>query len=129
MIDAIAEIVRLGSVAMMKRYPLFVCVILMITAVFFGMKWRDSESRLSKVESEISRMDDAIFEGLAVLLKARSEHTSIEKIASLNRPVTIRFPNRRCVELRPRWGVVGGTEVYCFETTSKRLLERHSIGE
>lgn len=129
MIDPIAEIASVGSTKLMKRFLLFVCVTLVTTSAFFGMKWKDSESRLSEVESEISRTGDAIFEGLAIQLKARSEHTSIEKIANLNRPVTIRFPNRRCVELRPRWGVVGGTEVYCFEATSKRLLERHSIGE
>lgn len=125
----IADIRRLRFDRWMKRFPLLACTVLVITTAIFGLQWRTSESRLSKLQSEVSRAEDAPFEKLAIQLKARSEHASIEKIANFYRPVTIRFPDRRCVELRPRWGVAGGTEVYCFEPASKRLIESHTIGE
>jgi hypothetical protein len=79
--------------------------------------------------SEVHRADDAPFEQQAISREAQFEHVPTEKIADLNIPVTIHFFDRTCVELRPKWGVAGGTDVYCFDLRTQRLIEHQSIGQ
>ncbi len=106
-----------------------VCVVLSLGCVTFGGLWWRSEDRLHKLQSEMSKPSDAAYEQLALETKAKYEYVFVEHLRSLSTPVTIHFPDHRCVELRPRWGVAGGTAVYCFTNASKRLIVHHDIGE
>ncbi len=84
---------------------------------------------LHKLQLEMSNSDDAEYEELAIKAKSSYENVSIDNVQDLLFPVTIGFPDRRCVELRPRSGVVGGTNVYCFAERSKRLIAHYQIME
>lgn len=113
----------------MARFLMFACIALLTLSTLFGWMWRASERRFGRFASEVHRAEDIPFEQRAISLKAQFEHVPAEKFTDLVLPVTIRFPDRRCVELRPRWGVVGGTDVYCFDLSSHRLIEKHTVGE
>ncbi len=65
----------------------------------------------------------------AYAIKAREERSTTKEIEDLLFPVTVSFPDRNCVELRPRWGVVGGTSMTCFSGETGKVLYHASIGE
>jgi hypothetical protein len=79
----------------------FACIALLTLSIAFAWMWRASERRFNRFASEVHRAEDIPVEQRAIALKARFEHVPVQKIADLTLPVTIHFPDRRCVELRP----------------------------
>jgi hypothetical protein len=113
----------------MGRFLSFACVGLLSLAIAFGLMWKTADNRLRRLVSEVNRAEDAPFEQAAISLKAQSEHVPTQKVAQLNLPVTVHFSDRRCVELRPKWGVVGGSDIYCFDAQSRRVVEHQNLAE
>lgn len=112
----------------MTRWLPLISSLLFVAAAGFLWMWHDTKGRLDRLEWEFHDPADAQLEAKAISLTAKYEGVPDQKIKDLLVPVTIHFPDRSCVELRPRWGVLGGTTVYCFRPSGE-LIERHQIGE
>lgn len=113
---------------MRRRTPVF-CVVLLILCVALAGLWLSAEIRLRRLQQEVRYPLDAQLERRAYQIKARSERSTTKEMEDLLFPVTVSFPDRNCVELRPRWGVVGGTSITCFSNQNGKLLTHNSIGE
>jgi len=105
------------------------CVVLLAGCLTLTGLWLNAESCLRRLQKQVHYPLDAPLERLAYQVKARSERSSISEIEHLLFPVTVSFPDRRCVELRPRWGVVGGTSISCFSNKTGKLLTHYNIGQ
>jgi hypothetical protein len=75
------------------------------------------------------RAQEADVVDLAFQLSAQRADVSVEKARRFSYATVVRFPDRRCVQLAPPRGAVGGREVYCFSEQDRSLMERHLIGE
>ena len=113
----------------MRRWAPLFCVVLLTACAALAVLWLTAESRLRRLEQEVRYRQNAPLERRAYAIKAREERSTIKDIEDLLLPVTVSFPDRNCVELRPRWGVVGGTSMTCFSNRTGRLLYHASIGE
>jgi hypothetical protein len=113
----------------MRRFLPSLCAALLVLCGISGWQWYKAEQRLHRLISEVHRPDGIPFEQLALKATAQSEGVTVEHVESLLFPLTINFPDRRCVELRPKWGVAGGRRVYCFSNDTKRLIAHYQIGE
>ncbi|WP_162892529.1 hypothetical protein [Blastomonas fulva] len=113
----------------MSRWISTVCVFALAACVMLAVLWLRAESRLRQLQQEVRYTLDAPSERRAYLLKARSERSNVSKIEALLFPITVSFPDRHCVELRPRWGVTGGTSITCFSNETGKILSHNNIGE
>ena len=113
----------------MGRFLAIICVALLGLAITLGVRWRNADRRLERLRSETNLPQDAPFEHAAIVLKAKADHVPAQKIVDLSLPVTVHLADRRCVELRPKWGVAGGIETYCFDVRTRRLIEHQQLGE
>jgi hypothetical protein len=96
----------------------------------FGLLWQNAQQRLDKLKRELHRPDGVPFEQLAFQTKARDENASLATVERLATAISMRFPDRHCVELRLRWGVAGGSTIYCFfQPSTRRLVQQVQIGE
>ncbi|WP_446652366.1 hypothetical protein [Blastomonas sp.] len=106
-----------------------ICGIVLAACVMLAVLWLRAESHLSQLQQEVRYPLDAPLERRAYQAKARSERSSVSEIEAHLFPVTVSFPDRDCVELRPRWGVKGGTSISCFSNETGKLLSHDNIGE
>lgn len=113
----------------MRRWAPVLCVVLLTACFALAGLWLNTESRLRRLQQEVRYRLDAPSEIRAYAIKARDEHSTIKEIEKLLFPVTVSFPDRACVELRPRWGGVGGTSITCFSNRTGKLLSHANIGE
>lgn len=113
----------------MSRWIPAFCVVLLAGCLTVTGLWLSAESRLSRLQQEVRHPLDVPLERLAYQVKARSERSTTSKIESLLFPVTVAFPDRDCVELRPRLGVAGGTSISCFSKRTGKLLTYDNVGE
>jgi len=113
----------------MRRWLPLLCVILLASCVTLAALWLNAESRLGRLQQEVRYPLDAPLERRAYAIKAREERSTIKEVEDLLLPVAVSFPDRDCVELRPRWGVVGGTSMTCFSNRTGKVLYHASIGE
>ncbi|NEK64773.1 MAG: hypothetical protein G3W67_20740, partial [Xanthomonas perforans] len=113
----------------MRRWTPLLCVVFLTACVALAGLWLTAENRLRRLQQEVRYRQDASFERRAYAIKAREERSTTREIEDLLFPVTVSFPDRNCVELRPRWGVVGGTSMTCFSNKTGKLLYHASIGE
>lgn len=102
---------------------------LLIVSVVLALMWCASDRRLERMSTEVHRPQDVPFEQKAISLNAQFEHVPTSEFAELVLPLTIHLPGRRCVKLRPQWGVAGATNIYCVDAQNLRLLEHQSVGE
>ena len=113
----------------MRRSAPVLCVVLLIACLGLAGFWLSAESRLRRLQQEVRYRQDAPLERRAYAIKAHDERSTVKEIEDLLFPVTVHFLDRDCVELRPRWGVVGGTSMTCFSTPTGKLLSHVNIGE
>lgn len=113
---------------MRRGLPVLFVVLLAACGTLTGL-WLTAENRLRRLQQEVRYSPDAPLEQRAYAIKAREERSTTKKIENLNLPVTVSFPDRNCVELRPRWAVACGTSITCFSNRTGKLLYHASIGE
>lgn len=113
----------------MRRWLPLLYIVLLAACITLTSLWLTAESRLRRLQQEVRNPLDAPLERRAYAIKAREERSTAREIEDLLLPVTVSFPDRNCVELRPRWGVVGGTSMTCFSNRTGKLLYHASIGE
>lgn len=113
----------------MRRWAPLLCLVLLTACAALAGLWLTAESRLRRLQQEVRYRHDAPLERRAYAIKAREERSTTREIEALLLPVTVSFPDRNCVELRPHWDVVGGTSITCFSNKTGKLLYHASIGE
>jgi hypothetical protein len=113
----------------MRRWVLLLCIVLLTACVALAGLWLTAGTRLRRLQQEVRYRLDAPLERRAYAIKAREERSTSREIEDLLLPATVSFPDRSCVELRPRWGVVGGTSITCFSNSTGQLLYHASIDE
>ncbi|MHA6721266.1 hypothetical protein ACX40Y_17665 [Sphingomonas sp. RS6] len=113
----------------MSRWIIAFCVVLLLACLTFAGLWFNAESRLRRLQQEVRHPLDAPLEQLAYQVKARSDRGTVGETQRLMFPITVSFPDRVCVELRPRSGVRGGTSISCFSKKTGKLLTHDNVGE
>jgi hypothetical protein len=113
----------------MSRWITTVLVMSLVASAAFAGLWLHSESRLRQLQFEVRSPFDAPLERKAYQVKARSDRATVSEMERILFPVTVHFPDRACVELRPRRGVKGGSSISCFSNGTGKLLSHDDIGE
>jgi hypothetical protein len=113
----------------MSRWTPTICAILLTVCLILAGLWLNTANKLRTLQQEVRYPHDAPLERRAYQIKAKAEQATVSEIERLLFPVTVSFSDRNCVELRPRWGVAGGTSITCFSNETGRLLSHASIGE
>jgi len=113
----------------MSRWIPASCIALLILCVALAGFWLNAEHRLRLLRQEVHHPMDEPLERRAYKIKAEYEHVPIREIEDILFPVTVSFPDRTCVELRPRSGVLGGTSMACFSNSTEKLLTFDNIGQ
>lgn len=113
---------------MLRRAPIC-CFILLAASVGLFALWLKAEIHLHRIKQEVRYTRDAPLERRAYAVKARSDRAMVKEIEDLLFPVTVSFPGRQCVELRPRWNARGGTSISCFSNGTGKLLSHANIGQ
>lgn len=62
-------------------------------------------------------------------LAAHQDDVSVADVERMQYAIVVYFPGKRCVQLTPVLGALGGLQTYCFSHPGNRLVERYSIGE
>lgn len=97
-----------------------------LTVVFLVLWWRASND-LKHLKQEVRYADDARFEEAAYREAARYEALPIAKIRDYFLPITMTYNQKACVELRPRWNVMGGHTIYCFDLKTGALIGKERV--
>lgn len=65
----------------------------------------------------------------AVMMAARRDGVPPNDTLRLSSPVLVHFKYETCVELQPKWGVVGGMRVRCFDRKTGALTRQEEVGQ
>ena len=107
--------------SMRQLRPILIIALGISTVVSGWLLWVTSTD-LERLRQEVRYPFDAPFENAAYEEAARHEAQPIAKMRQYFIPITMTYPDKKCVELRPRWNVYGGHTIYCFDPKVPKLL-------
>lgn len=113
----------------MRNRLITINIFVLIIGMAMATMWWRTSNELAQLRSEVSRGQDRDIEKAAFGLEARRQGLPVEKLHRQFIAITMWFSDRRCVELRPRWGIAGGHAIYCFDTNKDALVSHEQVGE